>query len=111
MDVKLTKDSDKMLREIYASYLERRAAGVPKGAAKDFADETQWPEDYADSWKSPNAGESLAELKRAGMIKLFIIGGFKLTDDSIIYMENRFKNGLSEVLKTFGEIKSAIPFL
>lgn len=34
-----------------------------------------------------------------------------LTDNAIIYMENRFKNGLNSVIEHISKIKSAIPFL
>lgn len=40
----------------------------------------------------------------------FIYDGFCLNDEAIIYMENRFKNGASEVLDWLGKVRSAIPF-
>lgn len=110
MDVKLTKDADKMLCEIYAAYMKRRAGGTPKRAAKDFADQKQWPSEYSAEWNSEDGSESLAELKRVGMIKLYLYDGFCLNDEAIIYMENRFKNGASEVLDWLGKVRSAIPF-
>lgn len=106
MDVTLTKDADKTLCEIYAAYLNRRDDGTPKNVAKDFSDKNQWPDP---DWTTPDGRESLAELKRAGMIEIYILGGFALTDAAIIYMENRFKNGLSEVLEWIGKITSALP--
>lgn len=111
MSVKLTKDADKMICEIYAAYMKRRTDGVPKRAAKDFADQARWPAEYSKEWDSEDGSESLAELKRAGLIKLYLYGGFSLNDEAIIYMENRFKNGLSEVLDWLGKFKSAIPFV
>lgn len=110
MSVELTKDADKMICQIYAAYMRRRTDGVPKRAAKDFADQNTWPAEYAKEWNSEDGSESLAELKRAGLIKLYLYGGFSLNDEAIIYMENRFKNGVSEVLDWLGKIKSAIPF-
>ena len=110
VDVKLTKDADKMLCEIYAAYIKRRADGTPKRAAKDFANQERWPLEYLAEWNSEDGSESLAELKRAGMIKLYLYDGFCLNDEAVIYMENRFKNGVSEVLDWLGKIKSAIPF-
>jgi len=107
MSVQLTKDADKTLCEIYAAYLNRRANGEPKRAAKDFPEESQFPDP---DWATPDGVESLAELKRAWLLKLYIYGGFCIEDQAIIYMENRFKNGLSEVLDWIGKIKSAIPF-
>lgn len=31
-------------------------------------------------------------------IKIYIDGSFKITKELVIYMENRFKNGLNEVM-------------
>ena len=39
----------------------------------------------------------LTELKNNDFIKLYIEGSFILTSNAIIYMENRFKNGLVEL--------------
>ena len=75
MSVQLTKDADKTLCEIYAAYLNRRANGESKRAAKDFPEESQFPDP---DWATPDGAESLAELKRAGLLKLYIYGGFCL---------------------------------
>lgn len=111
MDKFLTKDADKMLCEIYAAYLERRKSGVPKALSKSFYDQNQWPEKYSASWHEADARETLRELRRAGFLKLDICGGFALQDEAIIYMENRFKNGLSDVLGFLGKVIPAIPFV
>jgi hypothetical protein len=107
MDIQLTKDTDKTLCEIYLEYLKRISNGSTKRAAKDFADASKFPDP---DWTTPDGKESLTELKRAGMIKMYHNFGFCIEDKAIIYMENRFKNGLSEVLDWTGKIKSAIPF-
>lgn len=111
MGIELTKDADKMLCEVYAAYLDRRSEGIPKRSAKDFADKEKWPSTYTSEWISEDGVDTLRELKRAGMVKLYLYGGFCLEDSAIVYMENRFKNGISEVLEWIGKIKSAVPFL
>lgn len=111
MDAVLTRDADKMLCEMYAVYLERRAEGTPKKAAKEFLDPSNWPEKYADRWKSEDGKETLRELKQKGYIRIMILGGFIVEDSVITYMENRFPNGLSNVLEWLGKIKSALPFI
>lgn len=105
MDIQLTKDADKTLCEIYVNYLNRRADGIPKKVAKEFLNENEWPDP---DWHTPDGKESLAELQRAGMIGQDILDGFWLKDEAIIYMENRFKNGLSEVLEYVGKLVSPI---
>ena len=39
----------------------------------------------------------LSELKKYNFVKMFIEGSFALNSEAIVYMENRFKNGLIEV--------------
>ena len=111
MEILLTKDSEKALCEIYAVYLERRAAGVSKSAAKDFSKESDWPEKYRKEWADEDFKDCLVELKRAGMVKLYLYGDFELQDAAIIYMERRFQRGISEVLDWLAKVKSAVPFL
>ena len=87
MRTELTKDADRMICEIYAAYMKRRANGLPKRAAKDFVDQATWPEDYADNWKSED-GSALAELKRAGMIKLYI--HYRIDRECVLFILNRY---------------------
>ena len=49
------------------------------------------------SWHESDIDDSLMELGRNGYLKIYIGGDFELTDQSIVYMENRFKNGLKEL--------------
>ena len=42
--------------------------------------------------------DNLVELKKNHLIELFLSGEFILSTDGIVYMENRFKNGLNEVV-------------
>ena len=107
----ITKDADKMLCEIYATYLSRRSDGMPKAAAADFSDESEYPEAHKADWLSQDGRATLRELKQARFVSMDIIGGFSLEASAIVYMENRFRNGLSDVLDFLGKIRSAIPFV
>lgn len=111
VEIKLTKEADKLICEIYASYLERRKSGLDKRQAKDFAIKDKWPSEFCKSWDSQDAKDSFSELKRAGFVKLYIGGGFMLESDAVVYMETRFQRGLSEVLERIAQIKSIIPFV
>lgn len=109
MGISLTKDADKMICTIYREYLSRRNNGLSKSVAKDFADPQKWGQLFAD-WNDDDVKDTLPELKRAGLIKLYFMGGFQLEDKAIVYMENRFPNGLAQVLDWLAKVKSAIPF-
>lgn len=108
MNFALTKDADKTLCEIYTHYLNRRDDGIDRKTAKDFYDKSNWPDP---DWLTPDGRESLSELKRAGMIRMDIFGGFCLEDNAVLYMESRFKRGVAEVLEHLAALKAVIPFV
>lgn len=111
MEITITKDTEKALCEIYAAYLNRRADGFSRNSAKSFPDKAAWPKEYLTEWSNPDFRDCLSELKRAGLVKLFINGGFELLDPAIIYMEQRFQRDISKVLDWLAKVKSAVPFL
>lgn len=95
--MQITKDADKMACLLYKKYLDKRKNGEPKSSAKRFDSNFYSDIDELSNWAIEDIDETINELKRAGLIKKYIDGGFTLLDDFIVYMENRFKNGLKEV--------------
>lgn len=94
-DILLSKDADKTLCLIYKEYLSRRKNNVCKSDASRFrASEL---ENLFPSVNQRDFMTDLNELKKNNLVKLFIEGSFILNSDAIVYMENRFKNGLIEV--------------
>lgn len=93
----LTKDADKMICQIYKSFLQQRKDGVSKASARKFAENYFSVNIDFSSWAKADLEETLLELGRVGLVKIYIGGNFDLTDMGIIYMESRFKNGLIEV--------------
>ena len=89
----LTKESRRVLRDIYKAYLDRRNSGIPKSAAVYFDDP------WAGGPKFKGLDDTSAELKTAGYIKPDITGGFELTDKAIIFMENFTKDTLLKWLE------------
>lgn len=111
MEINLTKDADKAICLIYKEYLSRRKSGSPKKVAKDFSARDHWPESFSSEFGFCDFLETLDELKSEGFIKRYMGGGFQLEDLGIVYMEERFPNGIAQVLDWLGKIKSAIPFV
>jgi hypothetical protein len=102
MDIQLTKNADKLICVIYKIYLERIKNGQSMRNAKYFEHLKYGKSDIRENkhlsgWHPDDISDILAELKNLGFIKLFIGGSFSLESPGIIYMENRFKNGLIEV--------------
>ena len=102
--MQLTKEADAVICQIYKTYLELRRSGVPKEQAKSFQENYLIENPYFSSWYE-DADNTLDELHNKELIKKDIIGNFKLEDEGIIYMENRFVNGLNEVLDFISKIK------
>lgn len=95
--MQLSKDADKLICCIYREYLEKRKSGSSKANAKEFDSNFYKSIKDISKWDSSDVSDTLSELKNAGFIKRYITGNFSLNDTSIIYMENRFKNGLTEL--------------
>lgn len=95
--VQLTKDADKVICYIYKDYLQSRKEGNPKNEAIDFEEDYYASHKVLSSWLKSDFDSALLELGRNKLIQIWLGGSFELTDNGIIYMENRFKNGLIEV--------------
>ena len=69
MEVKLTKDADKLICLIYEDYLFRREHGVSKASAKAYAETTDWPKSLTDEFSRDDVRDTLRELKAAGFVR------------------------------------------
>lgn len=101
--MQLSKDANKMIGVIYKSYLEKRKNGESKSGAKYFP--ASWPSELFPDMPESDAFDTLREIKRALKIEEDITGGFELSNDAIVYMENRFPDGLKSVLSFLALLK------
>lgn len=97
MTIDLTKDGDKVICYIYKDYLKSRQDGVPKYQARRFSREYHLHHKSLSKWIVDDFRNAKYELGNNNLIQIWINGSFDLTDDGIIYMENRFKNNLAEL--------------
>lgn len=97
MKVELTRDGERMTAAIYKSYLEKRKAGQSKSEAKCFSSDALKRDYFCDESLS-DFMDTLREVTKTFSCKEFIDGSFVLSNSLIVYMENRFKNGLADVL-------------
>ncbi|WP_195543659.1 hypothetical protein [Massiliimalia timonensis] len=95
--MELTKDADLLVCCAYKEYLTRRKSGVPKSQANIFNPDFKESSPKLSEWLLDDYMYTIGELKRAGLAKMYIDGTFIITDQGVIYMENRFKNGLKEI--------------
>lgn len=104
----LTKDADKVICCIYKEYLEKRKSGISKSEAKKFDGNFYREVKALSKWDSVDVSDTLQELHNKEYIKKNILGNFSLLDSAVVYMENRFKNGLNEVMDFISDLP--LPF-
>lgn len=101
MDITLTKDSEKLLCIIYKDYLEKRKSGIAKSVANNYNSSEDIHKLLPD-WNIADVNSTCYELKRSGMInhKNYdnVPSSISISDIGIMYMENRFKDGLLGVI-------------
>ena len=110
VEIQLTKDADKSICLIYKEYLDRRKSGLDKKNAKDFFCREQWPAAFVEKSNLSDFLDTIQELQNIGFVRRTMGGGFYLEDAGILYMEQRFPDGVAQVLDWLAKIKSAIPF-
>ena len=93
----LTKDAEKMLCIVYKMYLEKVKSGMSKTSSNSFEEDFYKSDSVLSRWHTDDISMTLLELGRKGYFKIYIGGNFLMTDQAIIYMENRFKDGFVAV--------------
>lgn len=94
----MTKSADKLLCVIYRDYLSRIKLGQSMSDANRFTTDYFETETYSVSKNNDDIIQLKTELRKADLLKVSVSGNANLTPYGIEYMENRFKNGLAEVL-------------
>lgn len=94
----MTKKADKLLCVIYKDYLARIKQGQSISDANRFTTDYFATETSSVSKNIDDIIQLKSELKKADLLKVSVSGNANLTPYGIEYMENRFKNGLVEVL-------------
>jgi hypothetical protein len=102
--MELTKNADKVLCLIYKIYLKRMKDGAEMTEASDF-DFNFSNEDKALTKMDDSAvWSAIAELGEAGYIRRYTDGGFRLNQSAVAKMENRFKDGMKELMDFIGSL-------
>lgn len=114
MEVKLTKDAEYMICALYKEYIDKRKNKTPKEDAKFVGSSEGIQKELMSQWTLEDVDETCRELDRAEFLECLYaedtIVDACLTDNAIIYMENRFIDGLTGVLDYMGKIRAILPF-
>lgn len=100
-----SKNVDKLICSIYYVYLDKIENGNSRDSSKLFDEDFYKSIDILSTTPYEDIFSDLETISKHGMISLFISGSFEINDKFIWYMENRFKNGLKEVLSFISFIK------
>ena len=95
--VELTRDADKMICIIYKMYLEKIKSGLSKTKSNSFEKDFYKNDKMLSKWHTDDIETTFLELGRKEYLTIYIGGKFEITEQTIIYMENRFKNGFNAV--------------
>ena len=101
----LTREQQKLLTSMYKEVLSRQPA-VSFDEANYFANSDVVMEHFYPDSDSDHVSSLCWSLASAGYIPgEDLANEIKLTDKTIIYMENKFKNGLKSVLEFLAQFK------
>lgn len=104
----LTREQQKLLVSMYKEVLSRQSA-LSFDDANGFKDSNEIIDLFCPSETSEHVATLCLRLKSKGYITCddgdSLASEIELTDKTIVYMENRFKNGLKSILSFLSQFK------
>lgn len=107
--MELTKNADKVLCVIYKIYLKRIKDGVGMEKASLFEYDFTKEDKAFTKMEESAIFMALSELGDAGYIRRYTDGGFLLNRSAVVKMENRFSDGMKEVLSYIESVFNVLP--
>lgn len=108
-DIKISKDADALICLIYKYYLESRNNGIDKSKAKFLGSSERINNNIIPAWSFENVEETCRELSRNSLLDIQyydnVCGIVYLSDNGIVYMENRFPDKLKTLIDYIDKIK------
>lgn len=112
-DIRLSRDADALICVLYKEFKQRRKSGEPKQKARNMGGSPVIHKNLLPKWSFEDVDETCRELSRAGLVNCSWADNIAyrviLSDAGIVYMENRFKDGLASVLDHLEALRSFIP--
>lgn len=108
-ETKLSRDADALICLIYKYYLESRNNGISKSNAKLLGSSEDINKNIAPMWSFDDIEDTCRELDRSNLLLIQyaddICYNVIINDEAIVYMENRFKDKIKNVLDYINKIK------
>lgn len=103
MELNMTKSAKKLLALTYRDYLDRQKNGIPKRQAKYFSAIDTMKNHFPDM-PTADYKEIALEMCHATGSKYYSGGSFELSDNAIVYMENRFADGAKSLAEFIAQL-------
>lgn len=101
-DIQLSKDNDFLICTLYKNFLENVKNGSSKSEARWLGSSDEIQEKLLTNWSKDDVATACWELHSKGLLDCSpgddIAYTTYLTNDGIIYMENRFSNKVDKVI-------------
>lgn len=108
-DIQLSKDNDILICTLYKNFLEKVKNGSSKSEARWLGSSDEIQENLLTSWSKDDVATACWELHSKGLLECTpgddIAYTTYLTEDGIIYMENRKLNTINKIIDYISKLK------
>ena len=110
--MEISKDADKLICKLYQMYLESRDSGKSKFDSRFTGSAENMISSVVSDMNEEDVSDTCIELENLGLLNCQfadnVLVDSCLTDSAIFYMENRFKNSLSQLIDYISKIVGII---
>lgn len=108
-NIQLSKDNDFLICTLYKNFLEKIKNGYSKSEARWLGSSDEIQENLLTNWSKDDVATACWELDAKGLLKCSpgdnIAYTIYLTDEGIIYMENRKLNTINKIIDYISKLK------
>ena len=101
-NIQLSRDNDLLICTLYKSYLEQVKNGSSKSESRQFGSSDELQESLFSAWSKDDVATACWELHSKGLLQCQsgddLANDVYITNNGIIYMENRFSNKAEKVI-------------
>lgn len=111
-DIRLTREAEYLLCELYHAYTERRKKGMSRSEARHFGSSQRIHDEYIPKWTIEDIDDAAMELKEKGLMQFLwaditVYANAHLTDDGIVYMDHRFGDKFDDLAQRIASFRAA----
>jgi hypothetical protein len=112
MEIHITRDADAFICVLYREYLKSRKSGKTIEDSARFGDDARIQETLFPKWQLDDVTHLCWYLAGKNLLRAYRgdnkANRVSLSEDGIVYMENRFPEGISQLLSALGKLASLL---